>query len=156
MKKICVSVVTTGLLLASAIYPTASYAASENECAIWLCLPGGFPEGCEGARSAFERRIKKGKSPLPSFSSCAVGGSEGGYEMGHEPFESCKTDFDGRDTYFAEGAMQQNVCVASDCGFSMGKQEPTCDYYVRERRPEPNYIKMWVDGEFIGQYWWKG
>lgn len=52
--------------------PTTIYAASQDECAIWLCLPAGFPGGCGGAKSAFKKRIKKGKSPLPSFSSCAV------------------------------------------------------------------------------------
>ncbi|WP_258086625.1 hypothetical protein [Xenorhabdus bovienii] len=48
-------------------------AASQDECAIWLCLPAGFGEGCGGARSAFKKRLKKGKSPLPSWESCAVG-----------------------------------------------------------------------------------
>lgn len=48
-------------------------AASQNECAIWLCLPAGFGEGCGGAHKAFKNRLKKGKSPLPSWGSCAVG-----------------------------------------------------------------------------------
>lgn len=47
-------------------------AASQDECAIWLCAPGGFPSGCEAAKKAMFKRIKKGKSPLPDFSSCAV------------------------------------------------------------------------------------
>ncbi|WP_045395016.1 hypothetical protein [Vibrio rotiferianus] len=51
-----------------------TYAASDNECAIWLCLPSGFPSGCGDARRAFKKRIKKFKSPLPSFSSCLYQG----------------------------------------------------------------------------------
>lgn len=47
-------------------------AASQDECAIWLCAPGGFPAGCEAAKSALKDRIKDGKSPLPPFSECAV------------------------------------------------------------------------------------
>lgn len=50
----------------------AATAASQDECSIWLCAPGGFPAGCEAAKKAMFKRIKKGKSPLPNFSSCAV------------------------------------------------------------------------------------
>lgn len=45
-------------------------AASNDECAIWLCLPSGFPSGCGGAKSAMKDRLKKFKPPLPSFGSC--------------------------------------------------------------------------------------
>ncbi|HGJ5866556.1 MAG TPA: hypothetical protein ACHBZ9_04875 [Arsenophonus nasoniae] len=48
-----------------------SQAVSEDECAIWLCLPAGFGEGCSGAHHAFEKRLSKGKSPLPSWHSCS-------------------------------------------------------------------------------------
>lgn len=44
----------------------------EDQCAIWLCLPGGFPNGCGAAKSAMKWRIKHHQSPLPSFSSCAI------------------------------------------------------------------------------------
>ncbi len=47
-------------------------AASENECAIWICLPGGFPAGCGSAYSAMINRVKHRKPPLPNFSACAV------------------------------------------------------------------------------------
>lgn len=48
-----------------------AHATSENECAIWLCLPSGFADGCSGAHSAFKKRLLKGKSPLPNWSSCS-------------------------------------------------------------------------------------
>lgn len=44
----------------------------EDQCAIWLCLPGGFPEGCGAARNAMNWRIEHHHSPLPPFSSCAI------------------------------------------------------------------------------------
>lgn len=44
-----------------------------DDCAIWLCLPAGFPEGCEGAKKAFKKRVKRGKAPMPPFEQCAVG-----------------------------------------------------------------------------------
>lgn len=52
-------------------------AASQDECAIWICLPGGFPSGCGAAHSAMIDRIKDGKPPLPDFGSCAVNPSKG-------------------------------------------------------------------------------
>ena len=59
-------------MLASVTIPSVSSAASQTECKIWLCLPAGFPSGCGDAHSAMIKRIKKRKSPLPSFGSCAV------------------------------------------------------------------------------------
>ncbi|MCO5164595.1 MAG: hypothetical protein M9939_26255 [Mesorhizobium sp.] len=47
-------------------------AASEAECAIWICLPGGFPGGCEAAHSAMIARIKSLRPPLPPFKECSV------------------------------------------------------------------------------------
>lgn len=49
---------------------TPTYAASDADCAIWLCLPMMFPSGCEEAKSAFKDRIKNLKSPLPDFLLC--------------------------------------------------------------------------------------
>ena len=73
------------LLLAAAllfssglILPSTALAASEDECAIWLCLPGGFPSGCGAAHSAMVDRVKNFKPPLPPFPSCVVNPSEGG------------------------------------------------------------------------------
>ena len=43
------------------------------DCAIWLCLPAGFPSPyCDAAKKAFKHRVKRGKSPLPPFNQCAV------------------------------------------------------------------------------------
>lgn len=48
-----------------------STAASQDECAIWLCLPAAFaPAECSSPHRAFKKRVLKGKSPLPSMSSC--------------------------------------------------------------------------------------
>ncbi|MDG4868601.1 conjugal transfer protein TraL (plasmid) [Guyparkeria sp. 1SP6A2] len=55
----------------TAMIPTAS-AASQDECAIWICLPGSFaPSECSGPKKAMKDRIKDKKPPLPPFSSCA-------------------------------------------------------------------------------------
>lgn len=66
-------VLVVGLFaLVGGLSAPAAFAASQDECAIWICLPGGFPSGCGAAHSAMMDRIKDRKSPLPSFSSCAV------------------------------------------------------------------------------------
>lgn len=66
MKKIIL-----GALFLSAINAGSALAASQDECAIWLCLPQGFaPPECAGPRSAMTQRIHKGKSPLPKLSNC--------------------------------------------------------------------------------------
>lgn len=66
------------IMTTASFAPTVSFAASQDECKIWLCLPGGFPSGCGGAESAMKGRVKKGKSPLPAFSSCTADGSSQG------------------------------------------------------------------------------
>ena len=74
-------------------YSPKSYAASEAACAIWICLPGGFPQGCSAAYSEFKKRIKKGRDPLPRLSSCTTGPNgekvDGHYQLGYERFEPC-------------------------------------------------------------------
>lgn len=63
----------TAALIAAFLLPAhPTYAASDDECAIWLCLPTGFPSGCSDAKKAFKDRIKHFKPPLPNFASCVV------------------------------------------------------------------------------------
>lgn len=52
--------------------PATSQAASKDECAILLCLPQGFPDGCSAAKKAWQKRLRKGKSPMPDLSSCTI------------------------------------------------------------------------------------
>ncbi len=63
---IAIALATVGFL------PYPSSAASQDECSIWLCLPGGFPSGCDGAKSSMKKRLKKGKSPMPNIEECVV------------------------------------------------------------------------------------
>lgn len=54
--------------------------SKKNKCAIWLCLPAGFAQGCGGAKSEFRKRIRKGRSPLPSWSSCSAPNKNGNHD----------------------------------------------------------------------------
>ncbi len=62
--------------------PSQSRAASQAECAIWICLPGGFPTGCGAAHAAFIKRIRALKPPLPDFNACAVDSGNISYNWG--------------------------------------------------------------------------
>ncbi|HFQ5361944.1 TPA: conjugal transfer protein TraL [Vibrio vulnificus] len=72
------------LAMTSFVYlltPNSAYAVSDDECAIWMCLPTGFTTGCSGAKKAFKKRVKRFKPPLPSFSSCLRGPGEEGEDQ---------------------------------------------------------------------------
>ncbi len=138
-----------------------SYAASQNECAIWLCLPGGFPSGCGAAYGAMIDRIKSRKSPLPNFSSCSTEGS-GKYVMGYEQFEPCK---DG----FAQRQKNNGVDVTGMLCFNTNS---ICDSWRRGnrvyvppgldcisydaiRRPKPYFVEMWANDAHIGKFFYQ-
>ncbi len=80
MKKLLFSVSLCCLLAVTSVASAASGGIKSNrnnECAIWLCLPGGFPGGCGAAHAAMISRItdfaphhKRRYSTLPSFGNC--------------------------------------------------------------------------------------
>lgn len=148
------------ILLISAVvvcgFPERAKAASEAECAIWLCLPGGFPTGCSAAYSAFKSRIKKGRPPLPDLSSCTIGpdgkSSNGIYETGYEYFEPCKEGYTLRQTNY--GIVSSGVCERKSCGGFWRENCQVQDRYEAIRRAKPSYVKMWVDSQYLGQFFY--
>lgn len=133
-------------------------AESQDACAIWLCLPGGFPQGCGGAYSEFKHRIKKRKPPLPALSSCTVDGSTGGhYELGYEIWQPCKEDYVLRE-YYQSGSYRPNQanCYLNTCAppVEVRNEDQLCENYAAIRRPKPSYVKMWVNGDYLGQFFY--
>lgn len=57
---------TTGTIAGS--IPTASAVDYDLDCAVILCLAGGFPSGCGPAKSYMMKRLRRGKSP---FGTCS-------------------------------------------------------------------------------------
>ncbi len=135
--------------------PAPVKAESQDACAIWLCLPGGFPTGCGGAYSEFKHRIKKGKPPLPPLSSCTVDGkTDGHYQLGYEVWEECKAGYVLREDPNGNGHKSAK-CYEESCA----PEEYRSDYFYCQsheavRRVKPNYVKMWVDGEYLGQFFY--
>lgn len=138
-------------------------AASEDECAIWLCLPGGFPSGCGGAKSAMLKRVKKGKSPLPDFVSCAVKGDSGGSSMTYDynyaaaiqEQRVCKrTERRGRDNY---------QCVEWETVPAHYKKGEVCRINNQTGNRTPRgctstyrYVDVFIDGALAGDtYFWR-
>ncbi len=136
----------------------SAYAASQNDCAIWLCLPAGFPSGCSGAHSAFKTRLKHGRPLLPNLLSCTSGPNgervSGRYETGREEYEPCAENY----VLKRKSWMYQNeaICVVRDCfSQSYDAAKNYCDGYEAVMRPKPNYIKLWVSGDYLGQFFYQ-
>jgi hypothetical protein len=133
-------------------------AQSQDACAIWLCLPGGFPSGCGGAYSEFKKRLKKGREPLPKLSSCTNEGTSGRYQMGVEYFEQCKEGYQlevkgARHQYGGRfSSFESAECKTPGCSPNSYRQ---CDSYDAVHRPKPHYIDIWVNGAGLGRYFYQ-
>lgn len=88
MKNIKIAAVIAACLLSLQAFGASDgiMSSREDECAIWLCLPGGFPGGCEAAERAYVKRISAftgGEHPrrkytdLPRFDLCVDKNPEG-------------------------------------------------------------------------------
>ncbi|MBP9847404.1 MAG: hypothetical protein KBD43_15215 [Saprospiraceae bacterium] len=159
MKNIIIGLISMGFLFSD--IPLAK-ADPQVACAIWLCLPGGFPTGCASAYSEFKHRIKKGKPPLPSLASCTTGpdgkSSSGSYQMGIEYFLSCKAGF--KYNKIPEGYADEIMCVPTHpkCNIRekyRGGEKVDCTSYHPERRKQTRFVKMWVDGQYLGQFFYE-
>ena len=135
------------LILAAIIVVTAgltqpAMAASQAECKIWLCLPGGFPSDCGDAHSAMKKRIKKGRAPLPPFHECTADSSSSmTYKMGTDPVygtrKQCSSGILGKDSDRCLGGswilVRSNKIIANR-----------------------DFITVYVDGEPAGsKYYWR-
>ncbi len=181
LKKLSINIaMATGLMIASlglAQNADAQQSRKERACAIWLCLPVGFSaSGCGGARKEFLRRIRKGKSPLPSFSSCSVGSkSAGSYQTGYESHEACPTGFETVDRcdysrddfgffgsncrpwgrYGGEfrGGVDRRLCVdRSQCSWDTDGGY-RCYTIEAPRKKEPYWIEYSFDGQPTKRYY---
>ena len=140
-----------------------SNAASQDACAIWLCLPAGFPGSeCSSAHSEFKHRIKKGKAPLPNLADCSSGPnggySTGNYTLGYEPFVPCKQGYTLKTVSRGYGrGNQTGICYANTCAsriFTPVLNDYRCTNYVATPRSKPSFVKMWVDGSYLGQFFY--
>ena len=138
--------------------PSRGYSVSQDACAIWICLPGGFPSGCGGAYSEFKKRIEKGRDPLPRLSSCTTGPNgeriDGHYQLGYERFEPCDKGYVLREK--RQGYRDnQGLCYQTQCAPQQYENNFRCKNYQAVIRPKPYFLRMWVDGQYLGQYFYQ-
>jgi hypothetical protein len=128
-------------------------------CGMWLCLPGGFRNGCKDQRTAFFKRVSRfGCSPLPSYFSCT--GGQGTQSAIGETFETCKDNYslkvsgtnDGRD--FSTG-----TCDNTDKKREKRRRTRDGEDVDRSRcgdysTPKVNFIDITIDGEKQPRYTW--
>ncbi|CAH1237667.1 conjugal transfer protein TraL [Vibrio harveyi] len=108
-KKSLFAIAFTTTLTLPLMLPSSAYAApSQDECAIWMCLPTGFTTGCSGARKAFLKRVRKFKPPLPNFASCLMSSPAG--DTGSDSFTS--------DYGIAAYIPPHRVCTRYEQGFN--------------------------------------
>lgn len=56
--------------LSTSIYSPPVRAASDDACAIWICLPTGFGKGCSKPHKEFRKRTRRGQPAMPPFQAC--------------------------------------------------------------------------------------
>ncbi|EMC9392301.1 conjugal transfer protein TraL [Vibrio parahaemolyticus] len=138
-----------------------TYAASDDECAIWLCLPTGFPSGCSDAKKAFVKRIKKFEPPLPNFMSCLFSGdvpsgtpsgsdmnSKNGIAAYIPPRKECVEWRNGKDW---------RECIRTEVVPSRIVKDKSCQRNNKEGTQTPrhcshtiNYVVTYMDGQQYG------
>lgn len=138
-------------------------AASQDECAIWICAPGGFPSGCAAAHAAMVSRIKDLKPPLPSFGECAVsdpGMSQMGARHGRAAYVPEHTVCDS--WRWTGGRDDRQECVSYRRVPERYVHNTTCTTHheTGERTPAEctrtvRFIEVYVDGALAGPtYYW--
>ncbi len=119
----------------------SALAASEDECAIWLCLPAGFPSGCGGALSAFKKRIRNLQPPLVSIASC--GGDGADYRTGSARFIPANT--------ICGEWNERNACVRyinpTDEYVHNSSCEKDADFMTCQ---DKKFVEIIVDGKVTG------
>lgn len=153
--------------------PSPANAAGESDdCAIWICMPAGFPSGCGAAYTAFIKRVTrfpKPRPPMPSLLSCTNGKTQGSYQMGYERHEPCKEGFTTRDRWDDDresysrlqslwNSPQSRQCVnLNNCYYTGGgdDRQRVCETYSAPLRQSPNYVDLNIDGKDYGRYWYR-
>lgn len=150
-------------------------------CAIWLCLPAGFPgDQCRAPHKEMLRRIKKGHFPLPTFGSCVknitikglsvkgLNDSEFAAQYNDAaliPAHQECTSYKEETIYTQYGPQKKQTCIEyglSDASFVKDRQcNPNCGSTGCHPIPEGctdtyKYIDVLIDGEVYGEtYYFK-
>lgn len=145
----------------SALMPCLSFAASQDECSIWLCLPGGFPSGCSAAHAAMLKRLKNLESPLPSFSSCATEADNTSYNYSvaayipeHQECTKYKSKYNREGEYSQTCVAYKTVAAqyikGKRCTISKNKNTDTITRSPAYCSSTVRYIDIYQNGSQLG------
>ena len=150
-------------------------------CAIWLCLPAGFPgDQCRAPHKEMLHRLKHGHFPLPTFGSCVknftikglsvkgLNNSEFSYNYNDAaliPAHQECTSYKEETVYTQYGPQKKQTCLEyglSDASFVKDRAcNPNCGSNGCHPIPEGctdtyKYIDVLIDGQTYGQtYYFK-
>jgi len=140
----------------TAFISTPAYAGpSDDECAIWLCLPAGFIVGeCDKAFNAMIKRVTRipPKPPLPLLHQCLKGPGDnnttGSFEHTESRWVPCRAGFE-------EGPLFREDLVYRDDGVRRigDTNERVCtnfqtgESYPQEYGDKKHYITVTIDGK---------
>ena len=157
-------------LCAASVATPAQAGTKEDACSIWLCLPTGFAlDGCGKAKTAWIKRLARGKSPLPSWGSCSVGSSTGSYTMGREPYAQCSAGYvrswrrEDEDLARIDASIDRieedsgigvPVCVRASSCLDAGNAGSCTDAYTPAPNPTPEWVEMVIDGKSVGRFYY--
>ena len=140
------------LLVVATTLPAS--AASEDECAIWLCITTGFnAEGCDPAHRAFHTRIAHNKPPVPGFGECSddEGGVADEGRAAFVPTRTICTQWDYGDDKGDGGCLAWQTIpehFVKDQRCQRGREEENepagCTRTVR-------YVDIMIDGVSVGE-----
>ncbi|NIY83721.1 conjugal transfer protein TraL [Vibrio hepatarius] len=140
-----------------------AHATNDDECAIWLRLPTGFPSGCGDAKNAFKKRIKRLKPPLPRFSSYLFSGK---IPNGFSSNELDMTTRSGHAAYVPprsecvrwETSKDEHRCVKTEIKPSQIIKDQRCHIYQKQSTSRPSdcartisYVETFQNGRKYGE-----
>ncbi len=146
-------------------------ASQDKACAIWLCGPYGFPEGCSDARSEFFNRLSdKSVMAVPSYSTCSDAsplsvGSTGSYVLGYAPYRLCPNGiaegYEAPDTTREEADLLTPrpvdeepafLCIDIDNCTEEEDGEKTCETIPPVIDDLPYFVEFTIDGKTYPRY----
>ena len=78
----------------------------------------------------------------------------GNYDLGRETFETCGAGYVLRENN--RNGFPMGKCYLAQCAPEryLDANETYCQNYEAIRRTKQNYVKMWVNGDYLGQFWY--
>ena len=95
LKLACLGFFAAGIMLSPGISQAQFGVSGNPDCALWLCAPYSFPEGCEAMKERLQERVKEGLPALPTYDSCSLGDPAyyGDFKVEYEDLQTCSYSY---------------------------------------------------------------